>query len=240
MVNIAGSLWTEGDDLHYLDATSTERVIAGESVGSCIFSSCVEGSLWVEGEELHWVDLGQWEYKACETSVGDCSGASCVAGSIWVEGTELHYVSATQVEYYCELTCCATGNLTSCSVGVNQAGFCNGSTCTSYLRYSISWAYSVCDDSCHHIELWHKTSASSSCTSAAWSLVEDDLACEDDPRIHEVTNDATDASGSWVYYCYRVTINRDSDDGEEDGVNCYDYQQTLYCPVECGGNGNGP
>jgi hypothetical protein len=95
--------------------------------------------------------------------------------------------------------------------------------------------YATCDDSCHHIEIYQWEAASDACSGTP-VLQADNQACDSDPYTHDETDDATDEeAGSTVYYCFEVTVNRDSDDGEEDSVWTFDDQDTLVCSIECEG-----
>jgi hypothetical protein len=171
------------------------------------------------------------------------------AGWITLKGAWAHD-GTTWRKFY---TACSTGALSACDVYHTQVGFCNGSTCTSYIQFIIRWDHGGnCDDNCHHIEVWSKTAASSACSAVSYTKEVDNLSCDNDPADCTPSapydgcwkdtslQDAEDAAGSNAYYCYEVRIVRDSDEGTDDSCEDYDMHQTIYCPIECGGNGNGP
>ncbi len=90
-----GSLWVEGNDLHWCDGSWEYRVTddASDAVTQVGSVGGDPGSLWVEGGALHWIDSGGVEYYYTGGDTGDNPGVS--AGSVWVEDGRMHYIDAS-------------------------------------------------------------------------------------------------------------------------------------------------
>jgi hypothetical protein len=181
-----------------------------------------DGATWREATTMSAYDGATW--RVCQ---------SCKA-----------YDGATWREFF---TSCATGSLNSVTVNIMQDGACEGEppSCTSELEIRVSWDYATCDDSCHHIEVWSKRSASSACTTVSYTKEVDDLSCDNDPAdctpagsndgcwYDDGIGDYRDLASSTVYFCYEVRIVRDSDEGTDDSDSSYDSEKTSDCVFEC-------
>ena len=100
---IAGSLWVEGSELHYLSAAGTEYAGTGTSIATR--PTAIAGSFWAEGEALRYIDATGIERELPKTSLGAKAGAA-LAGSLWIESTatagqQLQWVSgATRYTFW--------------------------------------------------------------------------------------------------------------------------------------------
>lgn len=145
---------------------------------------------------------------------------------------------------------CSTASLNAVDATITQDGECDEGLeeCTSRMEVRVSWYYATCDDSCHHVEVWHKRSASSACTTVSYTKLADNVSCDNDPLgctpvspyqgcwLHDTLDDFWDAgSGYTVYLCYEVRLVRDSDEGTDDSDSDYEDPPTLDCDFECGG-----
>ena len=94
---LAGSLWVEGAELHYIASAGVEYAGTGTSVSTP--SGAVVGSLWQEGENLFYIDASGVKRQVLKMSLG-AKSAPAVAGSVWVDdgttaGKQLQWVSGT-------------------------------------------------------------------------------------------------------------------------------------------------
>lgn len=139
----AGSLWIEGDDLHYVDATATERMVDKVLVGS---NTNRVGSLWVESGQIHWINsAGTNEYRTDEAVF---AAASWRAGSIWTEGANLHWIDESGDERRYEFDVCATClTITACGYTWNDDRCAN---CPTAQVLDITWTPDAdCGADCH-------------------------------------------------------------------------------------------
>jgi hypothetical protein len=85
-----GSLWVEGDSIHYISESGDEYKQVGDVVDSS--SSGEPGSLWVEDARIHYVDESQTERRASRRI--NTSGVSTPSdgASVWIEGDGLRFV----------------------------------------------------------------------------------------------------------------------------------------------------
>jgi hypothetical protein len=110
--SLRGSIWVEGNDLHYINANQWEHAI----VGTCIatgFGNC--GSIWIDNSHyLHWVGADGNDYRApwriCQFCSSFSNGAgpnpspgAGYAGSLWVDQefgyTHLAYIGCDGNKY---------------------------------------------------------------------------------------------------------------------------------------------
>ena len=72
MAKVAGSLWVESSDLHFVAEDGSEWRYVGEST---IFgSSALIGSLWIEGDYLYYVDVAQTERRVPNVFIKTTTG----------------------------------------------------------------------------------------------------------------------------------------------------------------------
>jgi hypothetical protein len=98
----AGSLWVEGADLHWVDASKNEWAFTGTSNGSP-GGGALPGSIWAHssGNGLHYIDASGVDRIV--TGTAGHSDAGAVAGSLWVQGSYLYFVPASPNAYQCHL-----------------------------------------------------------------------------------------------------------------------------------------
>ena len=87
MAKIAGSVWIEGINLHWVDENGKEWYFPGTLVASG--SPGFEGSVWIEGDDLHYIDANDDERKVYGP-LG--SVQSALEGSAWVQSVT-HLIS---------------------------------------------------------------------------------------------------------------------------------------------------
>jgi len=92
-----GSLWVEGDYLHWNDNVNVEWRYLGTLVAAG--SPGLSGSFWVEGNDAHYIDEDGDERKAIGTSSGFHSDAAALGGSLWMEAY-LHWIKQTGTTEY--------------------------------------------------------------------------------------------------------------------------------------------
>src|SRR4029077_1482835 len=80
MAKVAGSIWVEGDFLHFVAEDLSEWQYAGESI--TVGSPALPGSLWVEGDYLWYVDASSVERRITNVFVKTTTG---IEGSVWVD-----------------------------------------------------------------------------------------------------------------------------------------------------------
>jgi len=93
-----GSLWVEGSELHFINASGVEYAETGASVGTPS-PTATAGSIWLEGDFIHYIDASNVERTASKTSMGASPGTE---GSMWIEssaptpaGQQAQYISGT-------------------------------------------------------------------------------------------------------------------------------------------------
>jgi len=85
-----GSLWVEGDSIHYISESGDEYRQVGEQVDS---SSLGEpGSLWVENNRIHYIDESQTERRVSRRINTSGVSDSSSGAPIWIEGDGLRFV----------------------------------------------------------------------------------------------------------------------------------------------------
>jgi hypothetical protein len=117
----AGSLWVEGNDLHYIASNGTdEYAIVGTSVGA---NTGREGSLWVESGQLHWInEAGTTEYRTDESVL---TAASYRIGSLWIDTASLRWVDENgDIRKYEGATCDSGYNLTAVATTKGVSAIC--------------------------------------------------------------------------------------------------------------------
>lgn len=85
-----GSLWVEGDYLHYVDEGGDEWRFEGTLVASG--SPGTPGSFWIEGNDPHYVDEDGDERRMPGSTSGMHSDAAAAGGSMWLEGDNIHWI----------------------------------------------------------------------------------------------------------------------------------------------------
>ena len=91
-----GSLWTEGDYLHFVDDTQNEWRYLGTLVGA---TAQAKGSLWVEGTAVHYISENGDERYTPGVTTSMHSDAAAKTGSTWIE-TYQHWIrEAGTLEY---------------------------------------------------------------------------------------------------------------------------------------------
>ncbi len=92
-----GSIWVEGNYLHYISATGVEWKYYGLLVANR--PGAVAGSLWVDATQARFItETGNNErYLALNAGI-PYTYASALPGSFWVEGDYLHFIIAAGVE----------------------------------------------------------------------------------------------------------------------------------------------
>jgi hypothetical protein len=94
MAKQPGSIWVEGDQLHYVDANGAEWYVQGEYWGPSNPSGIGAnqgrpGSLWVEGDAyVHYCGAGGQDWRLpLEFTHNDAAGPTRSVPSIWIEGS---------------------------------------------------------------------------------------------------------------------------------------------------------
>jgi len=99
----AGSLWIEGDYLHYIDATNSEWRYLGTYVSTP--GGAVVGSLWCDTAgtttAIRYIDADGDERYVLSSSSAHSDGAA-VGGSLWAETVDdyLHYITSAGTQEY--------------------------------------------------------------------------------------------------------------------------------------------
>jgi hypothetical protein len=95
-----GSLWVEGDHLHYVDDDRNEHRYVGTLVHTD--AAAPSGFIWQEGAtgDLHYVDEAGGDERSFTPVGGAHVDAPARAGSLWVDSDDrLHIVGTSGVEY---------------------------------------------------------------------------------------------------------------------------------------------
>ena len=106
MAKYPGSLWIEGDELHYVDQTGVEWQINGSLLTNGPY---YPGSLWVEtADGLHYVGQSQREfivpyvYSAQEPALHN--DAAVFNGCLWIETNSVHFmVNASECRIHADV-----------------------------------------------------------------------------------------------------------------------------------------
>ena len=212
----AGSIWVEGDDLHYIDAFDAEQVIEGTSVGGT-GGTGRPGSLWVESGQIHWINADDDE--EFRTNEGVKTAGSRRAGSIWITTFSLLSVAENGDIRERLPSCASEYELTSATGSVitdacDGAGDCVGSGGQT----RVAWEpVEVC--AAEHLKL------ELSINGGGYSTKCDDApacdACDESPFTHTLSGPlavysssascgaACDLSCVAQYYTWRVTHEDD-------------------------------
>jgi hypothetical protein len=95
-----GSLWVEGDYLHWISSTNVEWRFLGRVVSTP--AGAIVGSIWTEGtgtgSNLSYIDASGVE-RAIDSSSAPHTDGATVAGSIWVDTSYVHWSPGSGVEY---------------------------------------------------------------------------------------------------------------------------------------------
>ena len=90
MSKLAGCIWVEGANLHYIDNAGSEYYITGLDDG---LTSGLAGCIWMEyaagAGRLCWVDESQHRRYRVPGSTIAVTGA--LEGSLWIEGSSLKW-----------------------------------------------------------------------------------------------------------------------------------------------------
>jgi len=97
---IAGSIWVEGTELHWINASGTEYKLTGDNAGAV---AGVAGSIWITGSnstdgQLHYVDAsGNHRYTFSQPQFLSFV-PNAIPGSIWIDSagsasTQLRFIS---------------------------------------------------------------------------------------------------------------------------------------------------
>ena len=88
-----GSLWVEGNYIHFIDSSEDEWRFLGDTVGTP--SGARQGSIWLEGDYWHYIDSSGVERRMPgifiynhSAGFGDPGYTGARKGSIWLEDTQ--------------------------------------------------------------------------------------------------------------------------------------------------------
>lgn len=235
---VAGSLWTEGDALHWIDASTVEQSEEGTLVGS---PGGTVGSIWIEGDYFHYIDTSGEERRIQGDLIGTPGGA--VVGSIWVEGDNLRYIDSSGEERQIAVPAAPTidcADTCICPEG-ETAGGCDTLTgCASAgEKHRVRWDHTDCSDAAHHIAIHRSTNG------GGFVEVADDVSCDNGDPDAGCCNSGCAActpDGEYIFtlgmhnetaqttdYAYKVRVETDSGDVEIDSV-------TDATCTNCGGD----
>jgi hypothetical protein len=90
----AGSVWVQGQYLHFCPTTTTNYRYLGTFVANR--SAGVVGSIWIDGQNLRYLDNNKDERVLPLGSVSSPSGvSSAINGSVWIENVRLNSIEGT-------------------------------------------------------------------------------------------------------------------------------------------------
>lgn len=96
----AGSLWVEGNYLHWVSSTKVEWRFLGRVVSTP--AGAIVGSIWTEGtgtgSNLSYIDSSGVE-RAIDSSFAPHTDGAAVAGSVWVDTDYVHWSPGSGIEY---------------------------------------------------------------------------------------------------------------------------------------------
>jgi hypothetical protein len=88
---IAGSVWVEGQYLHFCPTTTTEYRYLGTYVANR--STALAGSMWVEGQFIRYIDSNKDErYLPLGAASTPAGVSSAINGSVWIENNRLNSI----------------------------------------------------------------------------------------------------------------------------------------------------
>lgn len=90
MAKQSGSLWVEGESLHYVDEYGDEWKIVGENTGQQPGGE--PGSIWIENDRFYYIDFDYYKRECPKDQIATTSG---IAGSAWVEGNYVHFLDSS-------------------------------------------------------------------------------------------------------------------------------------------------
>lgn len=94
MPAVAGSVWVEGDYLHFCPTTTTEYRYLGTFVANR--STAVSGSIWIDGANLRYIDADKDERVLPLGSASSPAGvSSAINGSVWIENNRICAIEGT-------------------------------------------------------------------------------------------------------------------------------------------------
>jgi hypothetical protein len=144
------------------------------------------------------------------------------------------------------LDACSDGEIGTNTYALISWGSCNAMPpggCATQIVFDVRWNDTVCDDDCHHFELWRRVAAGSVC-GGSYSSVMDDQNCglagngcsksgynscyRDSPSYARDTGEVNRQTYS---FCWRIDIRRDSDDSLDDQV--VDLKATIPDTIWC-------
>jgi hypothetical protein len=103
MAKVAGSLWVDGTQLHYVDKSGNEWYFVG-TAGSTPAGAIV-GSIWVDSASstIHYIDSVGVDRAVAVEAGANRAGAGALPGSIWVDtvaavNKSLHAINNIQIE----------------------------------------------------------------------------------------------------------------------------------------------
>jgi hypothetical protein len=90
----AGSVWVQGQYLHFSPTTTTNYRYLGTFVANR--SAGVVGSIWIDGQNLRYLDNNKDERVLPLGSVSSPAGvSSAINGSVWIENVRLNSIEGT-------------------------------------------------------------------------------------------------------------------------------------------------
>jgi hypothetical protein len=93
MAKVAGSIWVEGNDIHYVDQFAREWMMVGILVGAV---TAKPGSLWFSTTDyiFHYInEAGDGHYRIASQPL-NVPNANAVAGSLWIgEDNCIHWIN---------------------------------------------------------------------------------------------------------------------------------------------------
>ena len=96
MAVLAGSVWINGSDFHYIDESIRERIYTGKYIGPVW--NARPGSIWIEGNLLRYVNEAGTEIRQLSGKPVQI-GFVGKPGSIWVEGANLFWIGDINSDY---------------------------------------------------------------------------------------------------------------------------------------------
>lgn len=92
-----GSIWIEGNDIHYIDTNTDEWSFTGELVLSA--PAAIPGSIWISlGGRLHYIDATNGYRRLARVDDGLVSAAK--EGSVWQDSAYLNWVANDLHKYH--------------------------------------------------------------------------------------------------------------------------------------------
>jgi len=96
MAKLAGSLWVEGDYLHYVDSNAAEWIATVASASATPAAGAKPGSVWIEsttGYLCYVTESGALIYKFTQyPGPIQAAAANAINGSIWIESNLIRFV----------------------------------------------------------------------------------------------------------------------------------------------------